>query len=191
MRSSASCSTSPCKHLYPVAQSRRKPSAWRWSRPAATAAACMAPGSDIDLLVPAALQADRLGRVGRRRHSLLPVGHRPEGRPRHPLGRRVHPPGQGRHDHPHRAFSRRAICSATARSTTSWSTRFDKEVVQRHRARSSSPPSSPSARSATAAPASRAIWSSRTSRTARAACATCTRCSGSPNTSTACASPTS
>jgi len=35
------------------------------------------------------------------------------------------------------------------------------------------------------------IWSSPTSRTARAACATCTRCSGSPNTSTACARPTS
>ena len=58
-----------------------------------------------------------------------------------------------------------------------------------HRRANSSPPSSPSARSATAAPASRAIWSSPTSRTARAACATCTRCSGSPNMSTACASP--
>ena len=67
-------------------------------------------------------------------------------------------------------------------------TRFDKDVVAGHRARNSSPPSSPSARSAIAAPASRAIWSSPTSRTARAACATCTRCSGSPNTSTACAS---
>ena len=35
----------------------------------------LAPGSDIDLLVPAALQADRLGRVGRRSDPLLPVGH--------------------------------------------------------------------------------------------------------------------
>ena len=52
--------------------------------------------------VPAALQADRLGRVDRRGHPLLPVGHRAEGRPRHPLGRRMHPPGQGGHDHPHR-----------------------------------------------------------------------------------------
>ena len=66
-------------------------------------------------------------------------------------------------------------------------TRFDQDVV-RNTAPNSSPPSSPSARSATAAPASRAIWSSRTSRTAKAACAICIRCSGSPNTSTACAS---
>ena len=68
-------------------------------------------------------------------------------------------------------------------------TRFDKEVVQgtgagirrRQARRARGAPS--------AAPASRAIWSSPTSRTARAACATCTRCSGSPNTSTACATP--
>ena len=51
--------------------------------------------------VPAALQADRLGRERRRVHALHAVGPRPEGRPRHPHGRRVHPPGQGRHDHPH------------------------------------------------------------------------------------------
>src|SRR5438477_258544 len=55
----------------------------------------------------------------------------------------------------------------------------------------SSPPSLLSARNATAAPGNRAIWSSLTSRTARGACATCTPCSGSPNTSTACARPTS
>ena len=53
-------------------------------------------------VVPAALQADRLGRVDRGSDPLLPVGHRTEGRPRHPLGRRMHPPGQGGHDHPHR-----------------------------------------------------------------------------------------
>ena len=53
--------------------------------------------------VPAALQADRLGRVGRRGDPLLPLGHGAEGRPRDALGRRVHPPGQGGHDDPHRA----------------------------------------------------------------------------------------
>ena len=63
----------------------------------------LAPGSDIDLLFLLALQADRVGRVGRRSHSLLPVGHGAQGRARDALGRRVHPPGQGRHDHPHRA----------------------------------------------------------------------------------------
>ena len=47
----------------------------------------MAPESDIDLLVHPALQADRLGRAGRRGHPLLPVGHGAEGRPRHALGR--------------------------------------------------------------------------------------------------------
>ena len=137
--------------------------------------------------VPASLQADRLGRVGRRGHPLLPVGHRAEGRPRHALGRRMHPPGQGRHDDPHRA----AGGALPARRPQALR-RADHALRQGgragHRRRNSSPPSSPSARSATAAPASRAIWSSPTSRTARAACATCTRCSGSPNTSIACAS---
>ncbi len=52
--------------------------------------------------VPAALQADRLGRERRGSHSLLPVGHGIEGRPRHALGRRMHPPGARRHDDPHR-----------------------------------------------------------------------------------------
>ena len=71
--------------------------------------------------------------------------------------------------------------------STSWSRASTRTSCRAPRP-NSSPPSSPSARSATAAPASRATWSSPTSRTARAACATCTRCSGSPNTSTACAS---
>ncbi len=53
--------------------------------------------------VSAALQADRLGRIGRRGAALLPVGHGAEGRPRHAFGQRMHPPGQSRHDHPHRA----------------------------------------------------------------------------------------
>ena len=140
--------------------------------------------------VPAALQADRLGRVGRRSHSLLPLGHGAEGRPRHALDRRVDPPGARRHDHPHRGAGDPLSWSATARSTTSWS-RASTSRWCRARPPSSSPQNSPSARSGTAAPASRATWSSRTSRTARAACATCTRCSGSRNTSTACARPAS
>ena len=81
----------------------------------------LAPGSDIDLLFLLALQADRLGRVGRRRHSLLPLGHGAEGRPRDALGRRMHPPGQGGHDHPHRA-ARGALPVRRPRScSTSWS----------------------------------------------------------------------
>ncbi len=51
--------------------------------------------------VPAALQADALGRAGRRVHALHAVGPRPEGRPRHPQHRGVHPAVALRHHHPH------------------------------------------------------------------------------------------
>ena len=51
--------------------------------------------------VPAALQADAVGRAGRRIHALHAVGSRAEGRPRHPQHRRVHPPVARRHHHPH------------------------------------------------------------------------------------------
>jgi [protein-PII] uridylyltransferase len=57
--------------------------------------------------------------------------------------------------------------------STSWSKRFDNEVVPKAPGRNSSPPSWPSATSATAKMGKPAIWSSPTSRTARAACATC------------------
>ena len=70
-------------------------------------------------VVPAALQADRLGRIRRRGAALLPVGHGAESRPRDAFGQRMHPPGQGRHDHPHRAARSRATCSATPSSTRS------------------------------------------------------------------------
>ena len=68
--------------------------------------------------VPAALQADGVGRVGRRGDPLLPVGSRTEGRPRHALDRRMHPPGQGGHDDPHRDPGSRASCSATRSCST-------------------------------------------------------------------------
>ena len=140
--------------------------------------------------VPASLQADRLGRERRRGHPLLPVGPGPEGRARDALGRRMHPPGQGGHDDPHRA-ARGALPARRPRAVRRARRRASTRTSCTARRPSSSPPSSPSATSGSAAPASRAIWSSRTSRTARAACATSTRCSGSPNTSTASASPTS
>ncbi len=79
-----------------------------------------APGSDIDLLFLLALQADRLGRVDRGSDPLLPVGHRTEGRPCHALGGRMHPPGQGGHDHPHRHPRSRDSCSATRICSTNW-----------------------------------------------------------------------
>ena len=138
-------------------------------------------------VVSVAVQADRLGRAGRRGAALLPVGHGAEGRPRHAFGRRMHPPGQSRHDRPHGA-ARVALPVRRRQALTTSSPRGSTRKSRRAPRRNSSPPSSPSARSATAAPVSRAIWSSPTSRTARAACATCIRCSGSPNTSIACAS---
>ena len=71
-------------------------------------------------VVSVALQADRMGRVDRRSHSLLPVGSRAEGRPRHSLGRRMHPPGEGGHDHPHR-HSRSALPARRPQIvTTNW-----------------------------------------------------------------------
>ena len=70
-------------------------------------------------------------------------------------------------------------------------TRFDKSSRAGHRAGVRRRQARRARGAPSAAPASRAIWSSRTSRTAKAACAICTRCSGSPNTSTACATSTS
>ena len=81
----------------------------------------LAPGSDIDLLFLLPYKQTAWGESGRRGHPLLPVGHRAEGRPCHALDRRVHPPGQGRHDRSARRCWSRVICSATASSTTSWS----------------------------------------------------------------------
>ena len=184
------CSTiSSAKHLYPsqIAVRRRAHGdrGDRRLRPRPDGA-----GLRHRSAVPAALQADRLGRIRRRGDPLLPVGHGPQGRARDALGRRVHPPGQGRHDDPHRD-PRGALPARRPQAVRRAGHALRQADRARHRAASSSPPSSPSARSAIAAPASRATWSSRTSRTARAACATCTRCSGSRNTSTACASPRS
>ena len=117
-RSSASCSNSPRKHLYP---SQNPSEAERMAVVATGGYGRGLHGAGLRhrSAVPAALQADRLGRVGRRSDPLLPVGHGPEGRPRHALGRRMHPPGQGGHDHPHRAprsalpARRHASCSTS------------------------------------------------------------------------------
>ena len=79
----------------------------------------MAPGSDIDLLFVLPYKQTAWGESGRRGHPLLPVGHGAEGRPRDALGRRVHPPGQGRHDDPHRDPGGALPARRRSRSTTS------------------------------------------------------------------------
>ena len=139
---------------------RRTPSAWRWWRPAATAAVCWRP-APTSISCSCCPTSRPRGASRSPRHSLLPVGHGAQGRPRDALGRRVHPPGQGRHDHPHRA-ARGALPARRPRAVR----RVGHTLRQVDRAqaprRNSSPPSLPSARSGCAAPASRAIWSSRT-----------------------------
>ncbi len=120
-----------------------------------------APGSDIDLLFLLPYKQTAWGESIAEAILYCPVGHRPESRPRHPLGRRMHPPGQSGHDHPHR-HSRSALSARRpARCTTNWSSASTTRWCAIP-ARNSSPPSSPSAKSACAAPANRAIWSSRT-----------------------------
>ena len=95
-----------------------------------------------------------------------------------------------RHDHPHRDPRGALPDRRRARCSTSCVPRFDKEIVVKGTA-----PEFVAAKLAErderdrAGRAPRATWSSPTSRTARAACATSTRCSGSPSTSTACATP--
>ena len=62
-----------------------------------------APGSDIDLLFLLPYKQTAWGEFDRRSFVLLlPVGYWTESRPRHSLGRRMHPPSQGGHDNPHR-----------------------------------------------------------------------------------------
>ena len=140
-------------------------------------------------VVPLALQADRLGRVDRGSDPLLPVGHRLKSRPRHPLGRRMHPPGQGGHDHPHR-HSGSALPArrpeAVRRADDALRQRGGaqhRRAIRRRQARRARGPRAPLR---TIALSGRAEREGRQ----RRACAICTRCSGSPNTSTACASRT-
>ena len=63
----------------------------------------LAPGSDIDLLFLLPYKQTAWGESVAEAilYCLWDIG--PEGRPRHALGRRMHPPGQGGHDDPHRA----------------------------------------------------------------------------------------
>jgi hypothetical protein len=70
--------------------------------------------------VPAALQADALGRAGRRIHALHAVGPRPEGRPRHPQHRRMHAALAHADITSAPRSSRRAILGRQSRCSTSW-----------------------------------------------------------------------
>ncbi len=97
-------------HVYP----RREPDGRRahghrgarrlWPRPARAGLRHRSP-------VPAALQADRLGRERRRIHALSALGSRLQGRPRHAQHRSMRASQPFRHDHPHRA----ARCAADPR----------------------------------------------------------------------------
>ena len=116
-RSSASLFEFAGKHLYPS----DNPSEAERMAVVATGGygrGLLAPGSDIDLLFLLPYKQTAWGESVAEADPLLPLGHGPEGRPRHALGRRMHPPGQGGHDDPHRACSKRASCSATASCST-------------------------------------------------------------------------
>ena len=117
--------------------------------------------------VPAALQADRLGRERRRGDALRAVGPEAEGRPRDPLGRRLPARGEGGHDDPHLAPRSALPPRRPRRSTTRFSPASTRRS-SRQRRPSSSTRSSRSATPASPRPAPRATSSSRTSRTARA-----------------------
>ena len=77
----------------------------------------LAPFSDIDLLFLTADEPTPGGAAHGRVHAVFPLGSRPEGRPRHPLGRRLPDRGERRRHHPHLAARcppdrrRRARCS--------------------------------------------------------------------------------
>ncbi len=133
-------------------------------------------------VVPASLQADRLGRERRRIHALSALGSRLQGRPRHAQYRSMRAPQPFRHDHPHRA-ARCAVDPGRRAALRRFPASLPQGGARRQSARRSSRRSSPSRMSAMPAPAPRAIWSSPMSRTAKAACATCTRCIGSPSIS--------
>ena len=163
---------------------RRTPSAWRSSprrlRPRPAGA-----GLRHRSAVPAALQADRLGRERRRVHALSAVGSRLQGRPRDAHHRSMRCSlGAVRHHHPHRAARGAADPAATSSSSTSSSSASARRCVDGI-ARPFIDAKLAERDERQRAPATAATWSSPTSRTARAACATSTRCTGSPNISIA------
>ncbi len=124
--------------------------------------------------VPAPLQADAARRADRRVPAVPAVGSGAEGRPFHPVVRRVHPPGQGRRDHPHRAagialpVGRRDTLRRVARAVLQGRCRRLAVAVRRGQARGIRRPAPPARGFALRRRAERQGWQGRAARPAHA-----------------------
>ena len=142
----------------------------------------LAPGSDIDLLVPAALQADAVGRERRRIHALHALGSGLQGRARD-AHRRTVPEARLADITIRTALLDSRLILGDTQLFADFEHRFRSDVVagtarpihRRQDGRARRPPTRRAAKAATR--------SSPTSRTAKAACAICIRCIGCRNTS--------
>ena len=148
------------KHLYPS----QNPSEAEHMAVVATGGygrGLQAPGSDLDLLFVLPYKQTAWGEQVAETilYCLWDTGLK--SRTRHPLGERMHPPGQGGHDHPHR-HSGSALLVRRPQAVRRIADPLRQRSGAQHRRPIRRRQTCPSAKTASAAPGNRAIWSSRT-----------------------------